>query len=98
MADEQQQPKDDKDKKEDAIKIMAKWLKADLAYAREIFELSQDAWTREGTASDREMRWSLEMSRGALKSVREELTPADMYDFAPIRKPKQELEAKGWTL
>jgi ABC-type nitrate/sulfonate/bicarbonate transport system substrate-binding protein len=87
----------DKDKKEDAIKIMAKWLKADLAYAREIFELSQAAWTREGTASDREMRLSLEMSRRALKSVRQELTPADMYDFAPIRKAKQELEAKGWT-
>ena len=87
----------DKDKKEDAIKIMAKWLKADLAYAREIFELSQAAWTREGTASDREMRLSLEMSRRALKSVRQELTLADMYDFAPIRKAKQELEAKGWT-
>jgi hypothetical protein len=30
-------------------------------------------------------------------AVRQELTPADMYDFAPMRKAKQELEAKGWT-
>ena len=30
-------------------------------------------------------------------AVRQELTPADMYDFAPIRKAKQELEARGWT-
>jgi hypothetical protein len=43
------------------------------------------------------MKLSLNMSRQSLKTVREELTPADMYDFAPMRKAKQELEAKGWT-
>ena len=30
-------------------------------------------------------------------AVPQELTPADMYDFAPMRKAKQELDAKGWT-
>jgi len=87
----------DREKKEDAIRILAKWIKSDLTYARDIFELSQDAWTREGTANEREMKLSLDMSRQSLKTVRQELTPADMYDFAPIRKVKQELEAKGWT-
>jgi ABC-type nitrate/sulfonate/bicarbonate transport system substrate-binding protein len=87
----------DREKKEDAIRILAKWIKADLTYARDIFELSRDAWTREGTANEREMKLSLDMSRQSLKTVRQELTPADMYDFAPMRKAKQELEAKGWT-
>ncbi len=87
----------DREKKEDAIRILAKWIKSDLTYARDVFELSQDAWTREGTANEREMKLSLDMSRQSLKTVRQELTPADMYDFAPIRKVKQELEAKGWT-
>jgi ABC-type nitrate/sulfonate/bicarbonate transport system substrate-binding protein len=87
----------DREKKEDAIRILAKWIKADLTYARDIFELSRDAWTREGTANEREMKLSLDMSRQSLKTVRQELTPADMYDFAFMRKAKQELEAKGWT-
>jgi hypothetical protein len=86
----------DKEKKEDAITILAKWLRSDLNYAREVFELSQDAWTHEGTANEREMKLSLDMSRQSLKTVRQELAPADMYDFAPMRKAKQELEAKGW--
>ena len=43
------------------------------------------------------MKLSLDMSRQSLKMVRQELTPDDMYDFAPVRKAKQELEAKGWT-
>jgi NitT/TauT family transport system substrate-binding protein len=86
----------DKDKKEDTIKILAKWIKSDMTYARGIFELSQNSWTRDGTATDREMKLSLEMSRRALKSVRQELTPANMYDFGPIRKVKQELETNGW--
>jgi hypothetical protein len=76
---------------------LAKWIKADLTYARDIFELSRDAWTREGTANEREMKLSLDMSRQSLKTVRQELTPADIYDFAPMRKAKQELDAKGWT-
>ena len=42
------------------------------------------------------MKLSLEMSRRALKSVRQELTPTDMYDFGPIRNVKQELETNGW--
>jgi hypothetical protein len=32
------------------------------------------------------MKLSLEMSRRALKSVRQQLTPADMYDFGSILK------------
>jgi hypothetical protein len=76
---------------------LAKRLRSDLIYARGIFELSQDAWTRDGTANEREMKLSLDMSRHSLKTVRQELTGADMYDFAPMRKAKQELEAKGWT-
>jgi NitT/TauT family transport system substrate-binding protein len=87
----------DREKKEDAIRILAKWIKADLAYARDIFELSRDAWTREGTANEREMKLSLDMSRQSLKMVRQELAPTDMYDFASMRKAKQELEAKGWA-
>lgn len=85
----------DREKKEDAIRILAKWIKADLTYARDIFEISGEAWTRDGTASEREMKLSLDMSRQPLKTVRQELTPADMYDFVPVRKAKQELQAKG---
>jgi hypothetical protein len=67
------------------------------AQAAEIFELSQDAWTWDRTANEREMKLSLDMSRQSLKTVRQEPAPADMYDFAPIPKAKQELEAKGWA-
>jgi ABC-type taurine transport system substrate-binding protein len=49
------------------------------------------------TDPEREMKLSLDMSRQSLKTVRQELIPADMYDFAPMRKAKQELEAEGWT-
>jgi hypothetical protein len=76
----------DKDKKEDTIRILAKWIKSDMAYARGIFELGQNSWTADGTATEREMKLSLEMSRRALKSVRQQLTPADMYDFSSILK------------
>jgi ABC-type nitrate/sulfonate/bicarbonate transport system substrate-binding protein len=45
----------------------------ELSYARDIFELSQDAWTPEGTANEREMKSSLDMSRRSLKAVRQDL-------------------------
>jgi hypothetical protein len=67
------------------------------AQATEIFELSQDAWTWDRTANEREMKLSLDMSRQSLKKVRQEPTPADMYDFAHIPKAKQDLETKGWA-
>ena len=69
------------------------------AQAAEIdfFELSQDVWTWDRTANEREMKLSLDMSRQSLKTVRQEPTPPDMYDFAPIPKAKQDLEAKGWA-
>jgi hypothetical protein len=63
----------DREKKEDAIRILAKWIKVDLTYARDIFEISGEAWTRDGTASEREMKLSLDMSRQPLKTVRQEL-------------------------
>jgi hypothetical protein len=43
------------------------------------------------------MKLSLDMSRQSLKTVRQEPAPADMYDFAPMPKAKQELESNGWA-
>jgi hypothetical protein len=45
------------------------------AQAAEIFELSQDAWTWDRTANEREMKLSLDMSRRSLKMVRQETYP-----------------------
>ena len=58
----------DKGKKEDTIRILAKWIKSDIAYARGIFELGQNSWTADGTATEREMKLSLEMSRAGLSN------------------------------
>jgi hypothetical protein len=42
---------------------------------RDIFELSQDAWTWDRTANEREMKLSLDRSRRSLKMVRQETYP-----------------------
>ncbi|MGH7770767.1 MAG: hypothetical protein ACREQA_00855 [Candidatus Binatia bacterium] len=85
----------EKEKKEEAIRILAKWIKSHEQYARGLFEITQDSWATDGTASLEAMRLSLEMSRRELKSVRREVTPEEMYDFGPIRKVKQQLDASG---
>jgi hypothetical protein len=48
------------------------------------------------TIEERETRNVSIGANARKKTVRQELTPADTYDFAAISKAKQELEAKGW--
>lgn len=42
------------------------------------------------------MALSLEMSRTALKSARQELVPSEMYEFALMKKVNGQLESSGW--
>ena len=42
------------------------------------------------------MASSLEMSRTALKSARQELVPSEMYEFALMKKVNGQLESNGW--
>jgi hypothetical protein len=46
--------------------------------------MAKDSWTKDGLATEKAMALSLEMSRTALKSTRQELVPSDMYEFALI--------------
>jgi ABC-type nitrate/sulfonate/bicarbonate transport system substrate-binding protein len=86
----------DPGKKEETVKILAKWLKADRDYSQGIYEMAKDSWTKEGLATDKAMALSLEMSRTALKSVRQELAPSDIYEFALMKKVNGQLESSGW--
>jgi len=86
----------DPGKKEETTRILAKWLKADRDYSQSIYEMAQDSWTKDGLATEKAMSLSLEMSRTALKSARQELTPSDMYEFALMKKVNAQLESSGW--
>ena len=83
-------------KKEETIRILAKWLKADRDYSQSIYEMAKDSWTKDGLATEKAMTLSLEMSRTALKSARQELAPSDMYEFALMKKVNAQLESSGW--
>ena len=86
----------DAGKKEETVRILAKWLKADRDYSQIIYEMAKDSWTKDGLATDKAMVLSLEMSRTALKSARQELTSSDMYEFALMKKVNAQLESSGW--
>jgi ABC-type nitrate/sulfonate/bicarbonate transport system substrate-binding protein len=86
----------DPGKKEETVRILAKWLKADRDYSQSIYEMAKDSWTNDGLATDKAMALSLEMSRTALKSARQELAPSDMYEFALMKKVNTQLESSGW--
>ena len=86
----------DPGKKEETVRILAKWLKADRDYSQSIYEMAKDSWTKDGLATEKAMVLSLEMSRTALKSARQELTPSDMYEFALMKKVNAQLESSGW--
>jgi ABC-type nitrate/sulfonate/bicarbonate transport system substrate-binding protein len=86
----------DPGKKEETVRILAKWLKADRDYSQSIYETAKDSWTKDGLATDKAMALSLEMSRTALKSARQELAPSDMYEFALMKKVNAQLESSGW--
>ena len=86
----------DPGKKEETVRILAKWLKADRDYSQSIYEMAKDSWTKDGLATDKAMALSLEMSRTALKSARQELAPSDMYEFALMKKVNAQLESSGW--
>jgi ABC-type nitrate/sulfonate/bicarbonate transport system substrate-binding protein len=86
----------DTGKKEETVRILAKWLKADRDYSQSIYEMAKDSWTKDGLATDKAMALSLEMSMTALKSARQELTPSDMYEFALMKKVNAQLESSGW--
>ena len=86
----------DPGKKEETIRILAKWLRADRDYSQSIYEMAKDSWTKDGLATEQAMGLSLEMSRTALKSARQELTPSDMYEFALMKKVNGQLESSGW--
>jgi ABC-type nitrate/sulfonate/bicarbonate transport system substrate-binding protein len=86
----------DPGKKEETVRILAKWLKADRDYSQSIYEMAKDSWTKDGLATEKAMALSLEMSRTALKSARQELAPSDMYEFALMKKVNAQLESSGW--
>ena len=83
-------------KKEETVRILAKWLKAERDYSQSIYEMAKDSWTKDGLATEKAMALSLEMSQTALKSTRQELAPADMLDFTLMKKINGQLEAAGW--
>jgi len=58
--------------------------------------MAKDSWTKDGIATDKAMVLSLEISRTALKSARQELAPSDMYEFALMKKVNAQLESSGW--
>jgi NitT/TauT family transport system substrate-binding protein len=86
----------DAGKKEETVRILAKWLKADRDYSQSIYEMAKDSWTKDGLATEKAMVLSLEMSRTALKSARQELASSDMYEFALMKKVNAQLESSGW--
>ena len=83
-------------KKEETVKILAKWLKADRDHSEKNLREAQESWVREGIATEKAMALSLDMSRRALKSARPELAPSDMYDFAAVKRVNARLDASGW--
>jgi len=58
--------------------------------------MAKDSWTKDGLATEKAMASSLEMSRTALKSARQELVPSEMYEFALMKKVNGQLEPSGW--
>lgn len=54
------------------------------AQAAEIFELSQDAWTWDRTANEREMKLSLDMSRQSLKNGAPRNLPRPTCMISPL--------------
>jgi len=58
--------------------------------------MAKDSWTKDGLATEKAMALSLEMSRTALKSARQELAPSEMYEFALMKKVNGQLESNGW--
>ena len=86
----------DPGKKEETVRILAKWLKAERDYSQSIYEMAKESWTKDGLATEKAMALSLEMSRTALKSIRQELTPADMFDFILMKKINGQLDAAAW--
>jgi hypothetical protein len=86
----------DSGKKEETVKIVAKWLKANRVHSERIYEMAKDSWAREGLATEKPMALSLDMSKTALKLARPELAPSDMYDFVIVKRVKAQLEASGW--
>jgi hypothetical protein len=58
--------------------------------------MAKDSWTKDGLATEKAMVLSLEMSRTALKSARQELASSDMYEFALMKKVNAQLESSGW--
>jgi len=82
--------------KDETVKILGKWLKTDRYNSQSLYDMAKESWTKDGIASENAMALSLEMSRIALKSVRQELAPSDIYEFAWMKAISRQLESSGW--
>ena len=83
-------------KEKEAVAILAKWMRIDQDSAAKIFSSARDFFSANGTVGDEAMQQSLEINRRAVRTIARGQSPADVFEFGPVKLARQQLESAGW--
>lgn len=80
-----------RDQRAGTLEVMREWLNMDPVMAEEIFKLSVNNYTKDGTVDDKTLKFLLEVHR-IESQLKEEVSSSQVLDFTPLKQALLELK------